>query len=126
LRGFFFYLPLEDPVPVPPELPLPLFRDDEPSGLTELEPLPTPWLLLPPMLDPVVPCMPVVDELEPVPVAPPVIPGELVELPAEPPADPPPAPPPPPPPPCANARVELNASIAATATVVIFMHCLSS
>jgi hypothetical protein len=60
--------------------------------------LPTPcWLFTPPpTLVPVVPCMPVVADVEPVPVAAPEVPAVLPE-PADPPADPPPELPPLPP-----------------------------
>jgi hypothetical protein len=87
------------------------------------------WLLTPPpTLVPVVPCMPVVDELEPVPLTPPEVPAEPPdelpeEAPAEPPADPPPEPPPPPPPPCANANEVVNARTDASTAVLIFIDC---
>ena len=58
--------------------------------------LPTPcWLFTPPpTFVPVVPCIPVVTEVDPVPVVPPEAPAELLEVPADPPADAPPDPPP--------------------------------
>jgi hypothetical protein len=82
--------------------------------------LPTPCLLLAPPLAPVpvVPCMPVVEEVEPVAEEfPPFVPLELAPdvLPAAPPA------PPPAPPPCASAKVLDRAKTVANAIVVSFM-----
>jgi hypothetical protein len=62
--------------------------------------------------------MPVVADVEPVPVVPPEAPAEL-PAPAEPPADPPPEPPPPPP--WANASELLKARTEANAAVVSFI-----
>lgn len=113
-RGFSRYLPVD-----PGRVVLLFVPSVDVPGV-----LPTPcWLLtLPPTLVPVVPCIPVVDEPEPVPVAPPDTPAEP-EPPADPPAEPPPDPPPPPPPPWANAREELSARTTANVIVASFIHC---
>jgi hypothetical protein len=64
--------------------------------------------------------MPVVGELEPVPVAVPDAPAELPEAPTELPADTPP-----PPPPCAKAIELLSTKIEANVAVVCFIGCPS-
>jgi hypothetical protein len=114
--GLFFYLP----VPEPGRVVLLLVPSVEVPGVA---PVPC-WLLTPPpTFVPVVPCIPVVAEVEPVPVAPPDVPVEPPdEAPAEPPADPPPAPPPPPPP-CASANEVVSARTDASTAVLSFIDC---
>jgi hypothetical protein len=111
-RGYRYYLP----IPEPGRVVLLLGPSVEVPGVA---PVPC-WLLTPPpTFVPVVPCIPVVADVEPVPATPPDVPVEPPdEAPAEPPAEPPPAPPP-----CAIANEVVNARTDASTAVLSFIDC---